>query len=229
MFTGIIEAVGKVASLKRGNAEWHLQIDSGSLDLGDVIIGDSISVNGACLTVVRLEANGFAADVSNETLELTTLKQFRPGTPVNLEKALTLNRRLGGHIVSGHVDGIGELLDSRPDGGSVRMTFRAPAGLARYIAKKGSICIDGTSLTVNEVEGADFSVNIIPHTQSQTVMQGYRVGHSVNLEVDLISRYLERLVLGDQAAQSGAGESSNRAEGVTREFLLQHGFARGEV
>lgn len=229
MFTGIIAALGKVAGFKPGKAEWSLRIDSGDLDLGDVGLGDSISVNGVCLTVVGLEHRGFAADVSNETLQLTTLQQLKVGMGVNLEKALSLNSRLGGHMVSGHVDGIGELMELRADGGSLRMTFRAPAGLARYIAQKGSICIDGTSLTVNSVNGADFSVNIIPHTQARTVMHTYQPGHRVNLEVDLISRYLERLLLGEQAARADSDTRAQKAAGVTRELLLQHGFSRGEV
>ncbi|MDT8427429.1 MAG: riboflavin synthase [Pseudomonadales bacterium] len=229
MFTGIIAAVGKVAGFQPGTADWQLRVDSGSLDLGDVQLGDSISVNGVCLTVVRLEHQGFAADVSNETRQLTTLQQLKPGAMVNLEKALSLSDRLGGHIVSGHVDGIGELIQQVADGGSMRMTFRAPAALARYIAQKGSICIDGASLTVNAVNGAEFSVNIIPHTQTKTVMQAYQVGHRVNLEVDLISRYLERLLLGEQAAAPDTDKSLQKTAGITRELLLQHGFARGEV
>lgn len=219
MFTGIIEALGEVTDLQLREGEWRLGIRSGTLDFSDVRLGDSIAVNGACLTVTRVGEGSFAADVSNETMELTTLNALRPGSRVNLEKALTPQSRLGGHMVSGHVDGVGELLLMRQDGGSVRMDFRAPAGLAKYIAHKGSICIDGTSLTVNSVNGAEFSINVIPHTQDQTIMHSYREGQRVNLEVDLISRYLERLMQGDAAATPGAGRST-----LTRDMLAENGF-----
>jgi len=220
MFTGIIEALGEVTDLKLQDGEWRLGIRSATLGFGDVRLGDSIAVNGACLTVTRLGESTFAADVSNETMDYTTLNALRPGSRVNLEKALTPQSRLGGHMVSGHVDGVGELLVMRPDGGSVRMDFRAPAALARYIAHKGSICIDGTSLTVNSVNGAEFSINVIPHTQDQTIIHGYRQGQRVNLEVDLISRYLERLMQGDAAATPGAGATST----LTRDVLAENGF-----
>jgi riboflavin synthase len=219
MFTGIIEAVGRIADLRQRDNEWRLTVDSGKLDLADVVLGDSIAVNGACLTVVVLGDRSFQADVSNETLRLTTLGQLAKGSAVNLEKALTPNSRLGGHIVSGHVDGVGELESLEPDGRSWRLVFKAPDSLARYIATKGSICVDGTSLTVNEVNGARFSLNIIPHTQQETVIQYYRPGTRVNLEVDLVSRYLERLLLGDAAADPGSA-----ATGITRELLASHGF-----
>lgn len=205
MFTGIIEAVGQIGERQLRQAEWRLRIDSGSLGLDDVKLGDSISVNGVCLTVVDLHEQGFSADVSNETMQVTTLSELTEGAKVNLEKALLATSRLGGHVVSGHVDGIGELLSTQADGGSVRMDFRAPDALARYIARKGSICIDGASLTVNDVEGVQFSVNIIPHTQEQTVMHTYRPGQQVNLEVDLISRYLERLMLGSRDGEGQGG------------------------
>ena len=194
MFTGIIAALGGIRSLEQQQQEWRLTIATGKLDLSDVALGDSIAVNGTCLTVVSLGKDEFQADVSRETLDLTTLGELRVGTAVNLEKSLTPLSRLGGHLVSGHVDGTGTLKEQRPDGGSVRMTFVAPKNLARYIAAKGSICIDGTSLTVNTVSGAEFTVNIIPHTQTETVIQFYKPGQKVNLEVDLISRYLERLM-----------------------------------
>jgi riboflavin synthase len=225
MFTGIIEALGIVGDLQLRSSEWRMRIDSDALDFADVKDGDSIAVNGACLTVVQKFSGGFAADVSAETMRLTTLNSLRRGTLVNLEKALAASARLGGHIVSGHVDGVGELLRTQPEGGSIRMDFRAPAELARYIAKKGSICIDGTSLTVNEVDGAVFSINVIPHTQLHTVMHTYRTGQAVNLEVDLISRYLERLLLGERAADSHASDiNAGNASGITREFLTQHWF-----
>lgn len=195
MFTGIIEATGAVSGLaKRGDADWRFTIGSAALDFGDVNTGDSIAVNGCCLTVVELGAQGFSADVSNETLACTTLGQFVIGTRVNLEKAMRATARVGGHIVSGHVDGVGKLLESNPDGTSTRLVFAVPPKLARYIATKGSICIDGTSLTVNMAKDATFSVNIIPHTQQATVIGDYRPGQAVNLEVDLVARYLERLL-----------------------------------
>jgi len=226
MFTGIIEALGSVSDLQLRNAEWRIRVSSKLLDLSDVKIGDSIAVNGVCLTVVQMAAQDFSADVSAETMKLTTLHTLSKGTVVNLEKALKAGGRLGGHIVSGHVDGVGELLSIKQDGGSIQMSFRAPADLARYIAKKGSICIDGTSLTVNEVNGACFSVYIIPHTQAQTVMHTYRKGQQVNLEVDLISRYLERLILGDKAAvmNSEPHTDTNTASALSQEYLLQNGF-----
>lgn len=197
MFTGIITAVGELRHRERRNDEWRLTFGVGGLDLTDVALGDSIAVSGACLTAVELSPDSFAADVSQETLTLTTLGDLTPGDPVNLEKALTLASRLGGHLVTGHVDGVGELVSVAPDGGSLRMTFRAPTSLARYIAAKGSVCIDGTSLTVNRVDGACFDINVIPHTQENTVIRVYTPGHRVNLEVDLIARYLERLMARD--------------------------------
>lgn len=219
MFTGIIEALGSVADLQLRGGEWRLTVSSPALDFSDVVLGDSIAVNGVCLTVTRLGHAQFEADVSNETMQLTTLHGLTKGSKLNLEKALTPTKRLGGHIVSGHVDGVGELIDRRPDGASVRMDFRAPTELAKYIAQKGSICIDGTSLTVNTVKGATFSVNIIPHTQAQTIIQDYRPGQKVNLEVDLIARYLERLMQGEHAADEGD------AVKLTRGFLAENGFA----
>ena len=182
MFTGIVQAVGRI--VRAGSHE----IDAGGLDLSGVAVGDSISVQGACLTVIALRERGFSADVSAETLAVTCGLD-RPG-PVNLEKALRAGDPIGGHLVSGHVDGVGELV--RRDG-SV-FAFRAPAALARYVARKGSICIDGVSLTVNRVEGAEFEVNLIPHTLQVTTLGGLQPGARVNLEVDLVARYLERLL-----------------------------------
>ena len=220
MFTGIIEALGCVADLKLRGGEWRLTITSDSLDFSDVILGDSIAVNGVCLTVTRLASKLFEVDVSNETMQYTTLHGLSKGSKVNLEKALTPNKRLGGHIVSGHVDGVGELLELRPDGASIRMNFMAPKALAKYIAHKGSICIDGTSLTVNSVSGAQFSVNIIPHTQNETIIQDYRAGSKVNLEVDVIARYLERLLQGERASDEHATPAST----LTRALLAENGF-----
>lgn len=197
----------------------RLTVRTGPLDLRDVALGDSIATNGVCLTAVALIGNGFKADVSRETLDLTTLHALQPGSPVNLEKALTLNTRLGGHLVSGHVDGVGKVLERRDDARSIRFVLQAPPALAKYIAHKGSICVDGVSLTVNRVDGNRFDLNIVPHTLQETIMQDYQPGSRVNLEVDLIARYLERLMLGEQAADSSAS-------GLTEEFLIKQGFIK---
>lgn len=219
MFTGIIQAVGEVGALQQRGGDVRLQIRTGTLDLADVMIGDSIAVNGVCLTAVELPGNGFVADVSRETLSLTSLGQLRPGSRVNLEKALTLASRLGGHLVSGHVDGLGTVVDRHDDARSVRFVIEAPAELARYIAHKGSITVDGTSLTVNAVKGARFELNIVPHTLQETIMDTYSAGRRVNLEVDLVARYLERLLLGDKASDPAAG-------GVDIALLERSGFLR---
>ena len=194
MFTGIIETTATVESLQRLQSEWRLVVGNGELDLADLQIGDSIAVSGCCLTVVELSVDSFAADVSVETMNCTILGSLKPGSKVNLEKAMLATSRFGGHIVSGHVDGVGKLVGSTADGGSIRMEFDAPIALAKYIAAKGSICIDGASLTVNEVSGATFTINVIPHTQTETTIGDYVVGRGVNLEVDLVARYLERLM-----------------------------------
>ena len=208
MFTGIIQAVGEVAAMQPSGGDLRLRIHSGKLDLGDVALGDSICTNGTCLTVIELPGDGYWADVSVETLNFTTLGDLKPGSRVNLEKALTPASRLGGHIVSGHVDGVGEVVSLQEDARSWRFVLRAPDELAKYIAHKGSICIDGTSLTVNAVHGAQFELNIIPQTMAETVFGEYQPGSRVNLEVDVIARYLERLMLGDDAAKPGAGNLS---------------------
>lgn len=218
MFTGIIEAVGEVRELALRNREWQLRVHCPALDFSDVKLGDSIAVNGCCLTVTAFDSQSFAADVSNETISLTTFRFLKPGSKVNLEKALTPQTRLGGHLVSGHVDGVGEIVSQRDDGGSWRLEVKVPDELAKYIAQKGSVCMDGTSLTVNAVSGAVFGVNIIPHTQQATIIHTYRPGQQVNIEVDLISRYLERLVLGDKAAHAAT------SSGLTQAFLSEHGF-----
>jgi len=202
MFTGIISAIGEIASLEPRGGDVRLTINTGNLGLGDVHLGDSIACNGACLTAVQLTGHGFVADVSVETLSLTTVGNWKTGRSINLEKAMQASDRFGGHIVSGHVDGIGEVVSLHEDARSWRFRIRAPRGLAKYIAHKGSITVDGTSLTINKVDGAEFELNIVPHTMTHTVMSDYRVGTKVNLEVDLVARYLERLLLGDKAADS---------------------------
>jgi riboflavin synthase len=219
MFTGIIQAVGQVAALESKASDCRLYVRTGTLDLGDVRLGDSIAVNGVCLTAVMLPGDGFWADVSGETLARTSFAGLRVGSAVNLEKALTPSSRLGGHIVSGHVDGVGDVISRAGDGRSIRFRIKAPDELAKYIAEKGSICVDGISLTVNSVRGAEFELNIVPHTLQETTMGEFQPGRRVNLEVDIIARHLERLLLGENAAKPAA-------EGISLDFLAEHGFLR---
>ncbi|MGM0678109.1 riboflavin synthase [Ectothiorhodospira marina] len=218
MFTGIIQSVGTLGATEDRGGDSRLTLRTGKLDLSDVQLGDSIAVNGVCLTAVALPGDGFVADVSRETLSKTSLGALGIGDPVNLEKALTPTTRLGGHLVSGHVDGLGEVTAVEQEARSWRYHVRVPDDLARYIAPKGSVCIDGVSLTVNTVDGAVFTVNIVPHTQQETIIHGYRVGTRVNIEVDIIARYLERLLLGDKAAHS--------QQGISEAFLAEHGFLK---
>ncbi len=218
MFTGIIQAVGTIASLESRGGDMRIGIDTGKLPMGDVELGDSIAVSGVCLTVVELHGSGFVADVSGETLRRTILGRLAVNDAVNLEKALTLETRLGGHLVSGHVDGIGTVSARSADSRSVQFTIQAPDELARYIAAKGSITVDGVSLTVNIVNGAEFTLNIVPHTLDETTLNEYRPGRELNLEVDLVARYLERLLQGDAAARPVSDQ------GITRETLESNGF-----
>lgn len=215
MFTGIIEAVGEIADMQPRGGDMRLRVRTGKLPLEDVALGDSICTSGVCLTVVELPGDGFWADVSVETLDFTTLGALKPGSRVNLEKALTPSSRLGGHIVSGHVDGVGEVVSLAEDARSIRVVIRAPDALARYIAHKGSICVDGTSLTVNAVDGSQFDLNIIPQTMAETIFGEYAPGSRVNLEVDVIARYLERLVQGGSAT----GDA-----GLSLDTLARNGF-----
>ncbi|HEV2212428.1 MAG TPA: riboflavin synthase [Gammaproteobacteria bacterium] len=194
MFTGIIQAVGKIEKLTPVGGDARLGVNVGTLSLAKVQVGDSIAVNGCCLTVVEKTIGGFAADASRETLSLTTLGNLKPGSPVNLETALTLAMPLGGHLVSGHVDGVGTVKSRREEARSARFDIQVPEELKRYVAHKGSICVDGVSLTVNQVQDDVFDVNIIPHTMLHTVFGDYRPDTRVNLEVDLLARYLERLL-----------------------------------
>jgi riboflavin synthase len=203
MFTGIIEGVGRLARSENRGGDARLTIEVGGLPFADARLGESVSVNGVCLTVVAFDANSFEADASNETLALTTLGSLAIGALLNLERAMRPTDRLGGHLVSGHVDGIGKVLDIRQDARAQRWRFAAPPALLRYIAKKGSICADGVSLTVNEVDAAGFEVALIPHTVSNTAFVQTSVGDAVNLEIDLVARYVERL-LGTGSAGAGA-------------------------
>jgi riboflavin synthase len=194
MFTGIVQGVGSIRSVEPRGGDVTLWIDTGPVSLADVQTGGSIAVSGACLTATRLEPHAFAADVSRETLSLTTLGDAVAGARVNIEKALQAGQALGGHYVTGHVDGVGQVIARHDDARSVRMEFEVPAELARYVARKGSICVDGVSLTVNGVAGRRFDVNLVPHTLEVTTLGGFRPGTRVNLEVDIIARYLERML-----------------------------------
>lgn len=220
MFTGIVEAVGTVQSARQCQGDLRLSIHAGTLDLTDVRLGDSIATNGVCLTVVALTDQGYSADVSTETLTHSTLGTLTAGSPVNLEKALTPSSRLGGHLVSGHVDGVGRVCAIEPAARSNGYWLEAPSELSRYIAQKGSITVDGISLTVNAVEGNGFALNIVPHTQAMTTIANWQPGTRVNLEVDLVARYLERLL--DPQLRTEAAP----APGLTTAFLAEHGFLR---
>lgn len=219
MFTGIIEKVGAIRDMQPKGGDMRLVIETGSELLEGTALGDSIAVNGVCLTAVEFGGDSFSADVSRETITLTSLAALSRGSSVNLERALTLSTRLGGHLVSGHVDGLGEVVERYDDARSVRFKIKAPDDLAKYIAHKGSITVDGTSLTVNKIDGAVFELNIVPHTLQETIMGNYHVGTKVNLEVDVIARYLERLLMGEKDAHPSS-------QGMTEAFLAEHGFMR---
>ena len=213
MFTGIIAAVGQLKSLESRGGDIRLHIDPAKLDLTDVKLGDSIAVNGVCLTVVEMASRSLQFDVSQETLQRTSLGQLKTGSEANLEKALAVGDRLGGHMVSGHVDGLGEVISKTASARSWQYKIKVPTELERYIAEKGSITIDGVSLTVNGVFDGGFDINIIPHTLEETIIKHYQTGTKVNLEVDLIARYLERLL-----PQTGST--------ISRDFLTQQGYIR---
>jgi riboflavin synthase len=212
VFTGIIKAKGTIGAIEKRGGDVRLRVTASGLPWPEYAVGDSIAVNGVCLTAVRLLDDGFDTDVSVETLDVTTLKQLAVGDAVNLEPALRVGDALGGHLVSGHVDGIGKMLARADDARSIRMTFEVPGELARYIARKGSICVDGVSLTINEVSGNTFGLNIIPHTAEVTTMGAYEAGTAVNIEVDLLARYIERMLGSD-------------AGGLSMDFLREHGYA----
>ncbi len=222
MFTGIIETTGQVQSIDAGELDTRITFQRGTLDIGDVRLGDSIAVNGVCLTVVELEADQFAMDVSSETLAMTTLGGLEVASMVNLEKALSLGDRLGGHLVSGHVDGVALVVSRMTEGRGERFTFQVPDELTRYISRKGSVCLDGVSLTVNTVIGNQFDVLIIPHTQQITIIKDYQPGTRINLEVDLIARYLESLLQG----RGKWTEETDVTEPMSREYLAELGFIK---
>ena len=194
MFTGIIEEVGEIIALEQCKGDIKLRVKTNQLNVSKIQLGDSIATNGVCLTVARLCQDGYESDVSSETLSVTSIENWSIGTKVNLERSLTIDMRLGGHLVLGHVDGIGEVVDRFSDARSERFRLRAPAKLAKYIAQKGSITIDGISLTVNKIEKLEFELNIVPYTLEHTAMNTYKKGTRVNLEVDVIARYVERLM-----------------------------------
>ncbi len=212
MFTGIVKATGKIADIQMSGGDVRLSVTSDGLPWTDYSVGESIAVNGVCLTAVNLYDNGFDTDVSTETLNVTALKTLAAGSVVNLEPAISVGERLGGHLVSGHVDCVGTIVSRHSDARSVRLTVEIPSEFARYTSKKGSVCIDGVSLTINEVSGPRFDLNIIPHTAEVTIIGAYDVGTVVNVEVDLLARYLERLIGSD-------------GDGVSLEFLKVHGYA----
>ena len=221
MFTGIIEAIGKVEHSEPRGGDIRLTIACGDLDLSHTGLGDSIAVNGVCLTAVELHDQSFIADVSVETMSKTSLGQLAMGSPVNLETALTLNTALGGHLVSGHVDGLGTLVEMHTEARSIRYSFEVDPEIQHYIAARGSVTIDGTSLTVNGIEENRFDVNIVPHTQQKTVFQYYQTGSRVNIEVDIIARYLERLLQG----RTDAGKVKDQQ---MLETLIKSGFINHE-
>ena len=218
MFTGIIQALGKLEGIERRGGDVRLRVALNGMASEEFSVGDSIAVNGVCLTAIEKPTTHLVADVSKETLSLTTLGNLDIGDLVNVEAAMKAGDRLGGHLVSGHVDGMGKLVEAKDDARSWRMVFEAPQDISRYIARKGSICIDGISLTVNGVDGHYFDVNIVPHTWEHTNLHTRSAGDFVNLEVDVIARYLERLLQ--------AGEVANGSDGLTLDTLREHGFVR---
>lgn len=217
MFTGIVETVAEIQAVADKGGDKALAIRVDGFDLSGVKLGDSIAVNGVCLTVTHLDNSGFHADISRETLSLSSLASVKAGASVNIERALLASGRFDGHIVSGHIDGTGTITERYDDARSIRLNVSVPEPLRRYTAHKGSICIDGVSLTINALSSEGVELNIIPHSAAQTIIAGYRPGTVVNLEVDIIARYLERLLTG----------SSAKPDGISAAFLAEHGFLRG--
>lgn len=218
MFTGIIEAVGQIQTIQVNGQGARITVTTGQLDMQDVKLGDSIATNGICLTVVDFSANSFSADVSNETLTRTGFAYYKSGQKVNLEKAMLPTTRFGGHMVSGHVDTLSEIVAVEHDGNSIHYWVSMPNDIAAYVAEKGSVTIDGTSLTVNGLSDDKFRLTIVPHTTEETIISMYKVGTKVNLEVDLIARYIERLLTHKTA--------ENNHSGVTHELLARNGFIK---
>ncbi|NLS14131.1 riboflavin synthase [Vibrio sp. SM6] len=221
MFTGIIEAVGTLAAITPRGEDISVTVDVGKLDMSDVKLGDSIATNGVCLTVVDFGARRFSADLSLETLSKTGFAQAEVGDKVNLEKAMLPTTRFGGHIVSGHVDGVGEIIERHHVGRAIEFWVAMPSSLSRYVAEKGSITVDGISLTVNALREDAFKLTIVPHTSDETTISQFSVGRRVNLEVDVLARYMERLLTGTQRDDNASSSSSR----LTLEFLQQNGFA----
>jgi riboflavin synthase len=219
MFTGIVEDLGRVESLQSVGGDVRLRIQT-ALDMSDVHLGDSIATNGICLTVIAWGDHWYEADVSRESLNRSTLGQWKIGQTVNVEKAMLPTTRFGGHIVSGHVDAVGEISVVRHDARSLYFEVTAPAGIAKYLAEKGSITVDGISLTINHLRGNILSLNLIPHTAERTNISTWKQGAQVNLEVDILARYIERLLLGERAAEVPAQSK------MSMEFLAEHGFLK---
>ncbi|WED27328.1 riboflavin synthase [Vibrio sp. DW001] len=217
MFTGIIEAVGKLTAITAKGEDISITVDTGKLDMSDVKLGDSIATNGVCLTVVAFGLRSYTADLSLETLNLTGFTQYKVGDKVNLEKAMLPTTRFGGHIVSGHVDGVGSIVERNQVGRAIEFWVEIPNDITKYVAYKGSITVDGISLTVNELRKNAFKLTIVPHTSEETTMDNFQVGRKVNLEVDVLARYMERLLQGNSEQQPEPK--------ITMEFLQQNGFA----
>ena len=221
MFTGIIEEVGSVASIRKGAHSCVLTVNASRV-LEDVHLGDSIATNGVCLTVTSFTSHSFSADVMHETLNRSSLGSLHIGSPVNLERAMLAGGRFGGHIVSGHIDGVGTISSIKEDDNAVWYTVEAPSSILRYIIEKGSITLDGISLTVAKVTNSNFSISIIPHTRAQTNLASKKVGDVLNLENDLVGKYVERLML--QPIAASQEQSEQKSSGITKEFLSHYGF-----
>ncbi|HCH1695712.1 TPA: riboflavin synthase [Vibrio parahaemolyticus] len=217
MFTGIVEAVGKLTAITPKGEDITVTVEVGKLDMSDVKLGDSIATNGVCLTVIDFGSNYYSADLSLETLKKTGFANYQVGEKVNLEKAMLPTTRFGGHIVSGHVDGVGEIVERNQVGRAIEFWVAMPAEISKYVAEKGSITVDGISLTVNDLRKNAFKLTIVPHTSEETTIDHFQVGRKVNLEVDVLARYMERLLQGQQEEQP---ESR-----ITMDFLQQNGFA----
>ncbi len=218
MFTGIVEAVGQLTAITHKGEDVTITVNVGKLDMSDVKLSDSIATNGVCLTVVEFNETSYSADLSLETLKKSSFAQKKAGDKVNLEKAMLPTTRFGGHIVSGHVDGVGEIVERNVVGRAIEFWVELPQALTKYVAEKGSITVDGISLTVNDLRKNAFKLTIVPHTTQETTIDSFQVGRKVNLEVDVLARYLERLLQGQQ-------ESEQPESGLTIEFLQQNGFA----